>query len=152
MILIHKNVTGVLGKEAVLQCEYTGMEEVSYSTWFTKTDTTKVKVAGYNTKSYVKNKRFSFPQSNKNLTVKINRTQLEDEKIYICAFSTDSEEQEETLYLTVLGKTFLQILYFCVTDMIFFYTNCLTPDNRMWCLKKQTYMHKPQPLGTQSAL
>ncbi|MGH0175668.1 UNVERIFIED_CONTAM: hypothetical protein FKN15_070879 [Acipenser sinensis] len=102
MILIHKNVTGVLGKEAVLQCEYTGMEEVSYSTWFTKTDTTKVKVAGYNTKSYVKNKRFSFPQSNKNLTVKINRTQLEDEKIYICAFSTDSEEQEETLYLTVL--------------------------------------------------
>lgn len=119
-ILIHKNVTGVLGKEAVFQCEYTGMENVSYSNWFTKTDTTKVKVAGYTTESYVKNKRFSYPQSNKNLTVKITRTQLEDENIYICAFSTDSQELEETLYLTVLGKTFLQILYFCVTDMIFF--------------------------------
>ncbi|XP_034778361.2 uncharacterized protein LOC117405380 isoform X3 [Acipenser ruthenus] len=101
-ILIHKNVTGVLGKEAVFQCEYTGMENVSYSNWFTKTDTTKVKVVGYNEKVYVNNKRFSYPQSNKNLTVKITRTQLEDENIYICAFSTAAQELEETLYLTVL--------------------------------------------------
>ncbi|XP_041114631.1 uncharacterized protein LOC121320404 [Polyodon spathula] len=101
-ILIQKNVTGLLGKEAILQCEYTGMEEVSYSNWFIKKNGAKEKVAGYTAKSYVKNQRFSSPQSNKNLTVKINRTQLEDEKIYICAFSTDSQELEETLYLTVL--------------------------------------------------
>ncbi|XP_058884648.1 uncharacterized protein LOC131737744 [Acipenser ruthenus] len=101
-ILIHKNVTGVLGKEAVFQCEYTGMENVAYSSWFTKTDTTKVKVAGYTIESYVNNKRFSYPQSNKNLTVKITGTQLEDENIYICAFSTAAQELEETLYLTVL--------------------------------------------------
>ncbi|KAK1786014.1 hypothetical protein P4O66_017557 [Electrophorus voltai] len=105
-VLIETHVTGVLGEDVYLNCQYTGKDEIEYSSW-NRMDSSKssTRMAGfkYGRISFSK-ESFSSPASITNLTVKVHLDSLDMEGHYACVFSSDDWEWKESLFLTVLAQ------------------------------------------------
>nr|XP_015197302.1 PREDICTED: uncharacterized protein LOC107076744 isoform X2 [Lepisosteus oculatus] len=111
-VLFQKNITGVLGEQAVLQCEYKGTVKLDGSYWQTRYDANKKKkIFRFVNGNLLKNTEdFSPPSSADNLTILLNITSLEDEKEFTCVFQTEDEDLAKTIYLTVLVRPELSIV------------------------------------------
>ncbi|KAJ8368457.1 hypothetical protein SKAU_G00084850 [Synaphobranchus kaupii] len=101
---VEKNVTGVLGEEVVLRCQYTGQEDLIMSSWALKEGRKTKRLAGYAQEPFSNNKDFSVPVSARNLTVSMQITSLKAEREYWCSFSTREDLWERSVFLTVLAR------------------------------------------------
>ncbi|XP_071214765.1 uncharacterized protein [Salvelinus alpinus] len=103
---IDRNVTGILGEDVFLRCQYLGQNDITDASWKRPDSRMKrsmKKLTGYkNNKAFSKDPDFSAPVSPTNLTVKMRVSTLEAQGEYICAFATDEEEITNSMFLTVL--------------------------------------------------
>ncbi|KAF5893033.1 poliovirus receptor-like, partial [Clarias magur] len=108
-IIIDNNVTGILGEEVHLHCLYSGIHNISFSSWSRLSSETRLwAMAGYkNGKPFTKD-NFFIPASHTNLTVKVNINSLEVEGNYACVFRTeDDEEFRDKLLLKVIARPYV---------------------------------------------
>ncbi|KAM9451857.1 uncharacterized protein ACWYII_011612 isoform 4-T4 [Salvelinus alpinus] len=105
---IDRNVTGILGEDVFLRCQYLGQNDITDASWKRPDSRMKrsmKKLTGYkNNKAFSKDPDFSAPASPTNLTVKMRVSTLEAQGEYICAFATDEEEITNSMFLTVLAR------------------------------------------------
>ncbi|XP_023836019.1 uncharacterized protein si:ch211-149e23.4 isoform X3 [Salvelinus sp. IW2-2015] len=105
---IDRNVTGILGEDVFLRCQYLGQNDITDASWKRPDPRMKrsmKKLTGYkNNKAFSKDPDFSAPVSPTNLTVKMRVSTLEAQGEYICAFATDEEEITNSMFLTVLAR------------------------------------------------
>lgn len=105
---IDRNVTGILGEDIFLRCQYLGQNDITDASWKRPDSRIKrsmKKLTGYkNNKAFSKDPDFSTPASLTNLTVKMRVSTLEAQGEYTCVFATDEEEITNSMFLTVLGK------------------------------------------------
>ncbi|XP_071214764.1 uncharacterized protein [Salvelinus alpinus] len=105
---IDRNVTGILGEDVFLRCQYLGQNDITDASWKRPDSRMKrsmKKLTGYkNNKAFSKDPDFSAPVSPTNLTVKMRVSTLEAQGEYICAFATDEEEITNSMFLTVLAR------------------------------------------------
>ncbi|XP_052323564.1 uncharacterized protein si:ch211-149e23.4 isoform X2 [Oncorhynchus keta] len=105
---IDRNVTGILGEDVFLRCQYLGPNDITEATWKRPDSRMKrsmKKLTGYkNNKAFSKDPDFSAPASPTNLTVKMRVSTLEAQGEYTCVFATDEEEITNSMFLTVLAR------------------------------------------------
>ncbi|XP_024298609.1 uncharacterized protein si:ch211-149e23.4 isoform X1 [Oncorhynchus tshawytscha] len=105
---IDRNVTGILGEDVFLRCQYLGLNVITYASWKRPDSRMKrlmKKLTGYkNNKAFSKDPDFSAPASPTNLTVKMRVSTLEAQGEYTCVFATDEEEITNSMFLTVLAR------------------------------------------------
>ncbi|KAJ8280161.1 hypothetical protein GJAV_G00051260 [Gymnothorax javanicus] len=104
---VERNVTGILGEEVFLRCQYRGQEEVFMSSWVAREAHKKKRLAGYLPQPLVIHGDFSLPVSLSNLTVSMRVSSLEAEREYWCIFNTLEDTVEENIFLTVLARPFI---------------------------------------------
>ncbi|XP_067102581.1 uncharacterized protein si:ch211-149e23.4 isoform X2 [Osmerus mordax] len=103
------NVTGVLGEDVYLHCQYLGQNNIIYALWKRQIDSKLKRLTGYhNNKAFTKDPDFSSPASATNLTVRMSVSSLEAEGEYICVFVSDEEEFTDTMVLNVLARPVIQ--------------------------------------------
>lgn len=104
---ISTNVTGVLGEDVYLRCQYLGQSDIINAVWKRPGDS-KVKtkrLTGYiNNEGFTKDPDFSVPASATNLTVRMTVSTLETEGEYTCVFVSDEEEITDSVVLTVIAR------------------------------------------------
>ncbi|XP_061073921.1 uncharacterized protein si:ch211-149e23.4 [Conger conger] len=105
---VERNVTGVLGEEVVLRCQYTGQEEIIVSSWDLKEGLKSMRLVGWINGPLAKNTDFSLPASASNLTVTMRVSSLEAEREYWCNFITMVNSLESDVFLTVLVRPDVQ--------------------------------------------
>ncbi|XP_071213413.1 CD166 antigen isoform X2 [Salvelinus alpinus] len=105
---IDRNVTGILGEDVFLRCQYLGQNDITDASWKRPDSRMKQsmkKLTGYkNNKTFSKDPDFSAPASPTNLTVKMRVSTLEAQGEYTCVFATDEEEITNSMFLTVLAR------------------------------------------------
>ncbi|XP_024300899.1 uncharacterized protein LOC112267073 isoform X1 [Oncorhynchus tshawytscha] len=105
---IDRNVTGILGEDIFLRCQYLGQNDITDASWKRPDSRMKrsmKKLTGYkNNKAFSKDPDFSTPASPTNLTVKMRVSTLEAQGEYTCVFATDEEEITNSMFLTVLAR------------------------------------------------
>ncbi|XP_038817698.1 uncharacterized protein LOC120018552 [Salvelinus namaycush] len=105
---IDRNVTGILGEDVFLRCQYLGQNDITDASWKRPDSRMKrsmKKLTGYkNNKTFSKDPDFSAPASPTNLTVKMRVSTLEAQGEYTCVFATDEEEITNSMFLTVLAR------------------------------------------------
>ncbi|XP_055751707.1 uncharacterized protein LOC129832016 isoform X4 [Salvelinus fontinalis] len=105
---IDRNVTGILGEDVFLRCQYLGQNDITDASWKRPDSRIKrsmKKLTGYkNNKAFSKDPDFSAPVSPTNLTVKMRVSSLEAQGEYTCVFATDEEEITNSMFLTVLAR------------------------------------------------
>nr|XP_046150214.1 uncharacterized protein LOC123992763 isoform X4 [Oncorhynchus gorbuscha] len=105
---IDRNVTGILGEDVFLRCQYLGPNDITEASWKRPDSRMKrsmKKLTGYkNNKAFSKDPDFSAPASPTNLTVKMRVSTLEAQGEYTCVFATDEEEITNSMFLTVLAR------------------------------------------------
>ncbi|XP_029528397.2 uncharacterized protein LOC115136772 isoform X3 [Oncorhynchus nerka] len=105
---IDRNVTGILGEDVFLRCQYMGPNDITEASWKRPDSRMKrsmKKLTGYkNNKAFSKDPDFSAPASPTNLTVKMRVSTLEAQGEYTCVFATDEEEITNSMFLTVLAR------------------------------------------------
>ncbi|CDQ67447.1 unnamed protein product [Oncorhynchus mykiss] len=105
---IDRNVTGILGEDIFLRCQYLGQNDITDASWKRPDSRIKrsmKKLTGYkNNKAFSKDPDFSTPASLTNLTVKMRVSTLEAQGEYTCVFATDEEEITNSMFLTVLAR------------------------------------------------
>ncbi|KAK6296723.1 hypothetical protein J4Q44_G00328650 [Coregonus suidteri] len=105
---IDHNVTGILGEDVFLRCQYLGQNDITDASWKRPDSRMKrsmKKLTGYkNNKAFSKDSDFSAPASPTNLTVKMRVSTLEAQGEYTCVFATDEEEITNSMFLTVLAR------------------------------------------------
>ncbi|XP_014825168.1 PREDICTED: uncharacterized protein LOC106905082 [Poecilia mexicana] len=111
--VIAHNVTGVLGEDVYLKCEYLGAGEIQKAEWkrkFNSQDKFKklVGISGQNGKLFSRD-GFSEPASLNNLTVRMRVSSVEAEGEYMCDFEEEAENSFSIIYVTVLAKPEVQI-------------------------------------------
>ncbi|XP_043974954.1 uncharacterized protein si:ch211-149e23.4 [Gambusia affinis] len=112
-IVIAHNVTGVLGEDVYLRCEYLGVGQIQKAEWKRKLNSlSKFKrLAGFsrpNEKPFTRDD-FSEPASLTNLTVRMRVSSVEAEGEYICDFEEEEENSFSVIFVTVLAKPEVQI-------------------------------------------
>ncbi|XP_064830924.1 uncharacterized protein LOC135546431 isoform X2 [Oncorhynchus masou masou] len=105
---IDRNVTGILGEDIFLRCQYLGQNDITDASWKRPDSRMKrsmKKLTGYkNNKAFSKDPDFSTPASPTNLTVKMRVSTLEAQGEYTCVFASDEEEITNSMFLTVLAR------------------------------------------------
>ncbi|XP_041734862.1 uncharacterized protein LOC121568381 [Coregonus clupeaformis] len=105
---IDRNVTGILGEDIFLRCQYLGQNDITDASWKRpdyRMKRSMKKLTGYkNNKAFSKDPDFSAPASPTNLTVKMRVSTLEAQGEYTCVFATDDEEITNSMLLTVLAR------------------------------------------------
>ncbi|XP_064158816.1 uncharacterized protein si:ch211-149e23.4 isoform X2 [Anguilla rostrata] len=105
LVEVERNVTGVLGEEVVLRCQYTGQEQLIMSAWKKRETRSRGWLAGYHASApFTKHQDFGLPASPTNLSVTVNITSLEAEGEYICVFISMMQQYEQSVFLTVLAR------------------------------------------------
>lgn len=104
--VIANNVTGVLGEDLYLSCEYVGEGQIQKAEWKRKINSqSKFKrLAGFSNGRAFGRDDFSEPDSLTNLTVRMRVSSMEAEGEYICEFEEEEENLFVSVFLTVLGK------------------------------------------------
>ncbi|XP_023207186.1 uncharacterized protein LOC102227050 [Xiphophorus maculatus] len=111
--VIAHNVTGVLGEDVYLRCEYLGAGRIQKAEWKRKLNSlSKFKrLAGFsrpNEKPFTRDD-FSEPASLTNLTVRMRVSSVEAEGEYICDFEEEEENSFSVIFVTVLAKPEVQM-------------------------------------------
>lgn len=103
---ISRNVTAVLGEDALLVCVYRGNSEIFGADWRRQINS-KVKskgLAGFKNKAPYGRNGFSEPDSMTNLTVRVQVQSLDAEGEYTCEFELEEEYYSNSIFLSVVGK------------------------------------------------
>ncbi|XP_014909178.1 uncharacterized protein LOC106960552 [Poecilia latipinna] len=111
--VIAHNVTGVLGEDVYLKCEYLGGGKIQKAEWKRKFNSLGkfkrlVGISRQNGKLFSRD-GFSEPASLNNLTVRMRVSSMEAEGEYICDFEEEEENSFSIIYVTVLAKPEVQI-------------------------------------------
>ncbi|KAM4628441.1 hemicentin-2 [Polymixia lowei] len=108
-IEINHNITGILGEDVYLSCQYLGELTIRSATW--KRDRKhgnkfkSMRLAGFRDgNAFSRDIDFSIPVSPTNLTVKMRVSSLEAEGFYTCEFEFEAEEIQDVMFLTVLAR------------------------------------------------
>eukprot|EP00066_Takifugu_rubripes_P017607 XP_011606873.1 PREDICTED: uncharacterized protein LOC105417078 [Takifugu rubripes] len=108
---ISRNVTAVLGEDAVLLCVYRGSNEILGAEWSRQINS-KVKskgLAGFKNQAPYGRNGFSEPGSMTNLTVRVKVQSLDAEGEYTCEFESEDEYYSDNIFLSVVARPDIQI-------------------------------------------
>ncbi|KAM4589547.1 uncharacterized protein V3H82_003650 [Fundulus diaphanus] len=110
-VLAH-NVTGVMGEDVYLSCEYLGAGQIQKAEWKRRVNAqSKFKrLSGFSNGKAFSRDDFSEPDSLTNLTVRMRLSSMEAEGEYICEFEEEEENLFVSVFVSVFAKPAIQIM------------------------------------------
>lgn len=109
--MISSNVTAVLGEDMSLSCRYLGESQIQNAEWRRQVQGKYKRLAGFSNGEPFSRNNFTVPDSPSNLTIYKRVSGVDDEGKYVCEFKEEEDILDVSIYVTVIGKSIMQILF-----------------------------------------